>query len=939
MDFPNLKDTRYPNLDNVNVYSYQNDFDYTRWVPNTKLKLVNVRWNGDYNDVVKFDSDEKRDAFFDELATDPECTKNLTTNLRMDKNSIKVPIPFDKAVQYNYLIVDIPIATAASNPIAYETEDGYRRWHFFIQDWQNTAPSTTVLTLALDYWTQYINSVGINYMMLERGHAPVALTDTETYLANPVENAEYLLAKDVDYGMDTITRGGKFIPFGNGEKYICFASTCTVSQLTELGTITTGHSGFTNPTFSDASNYPDSTNRWGHQYIVNGFEWGTDKSYSNTKTPAGNAITTDGRIPNNTTVYAVTSSDASAFLTDLLKTSPTFLKTVLGCFMVDKALVNVSNTRNIAGHTVYVLSGGKNDFGSFELNKDMFGYPEKYERFAKLYTYPYAELEVTDNSGKTANVRIESIGSIKAQAITSVAFPYLNMRLFLTGISGQGSDTYKWTDLAGTHDEEISNSDWYKFCYDFEVPIYALYMDGQTAWNIHNYNRSIEYGKSSALVNYRNSARQANNVYANTVAESGTAETNAHNTSDTNTSNLKRTANTNETNTDNQAATLRANNTNNCNCATDITANNNATMTANMQRGNQYDSMNVTLENNSNASQNTLTNTIIKSTTETENETTVATTDNTAKGNLATSVISGVYSGATGGMSGGAAGIIAGSLAGGLAGASGALISGDIERQNAALVTQANSAVADLTIGKNISSYNLSNTLNSSKLIQRINNNVDQTANTTANATRNTARQNTCATANTNNTASTMETNADNTRATIHTNADAQNSTTKGNATRTKITTQNNGLYTRDAAIAAAQDILRNTQNGTKALVSDSANMDIVQLCANSGDMTDEYMHTRGIQIKVRTQSTSAIRQTGDAFARYGYALNQIWDVDETGLCLMKHFTYWKSSDCWVYDKCETNDTAQNTISALFNRGVTVWSNPKEVGRVNPYDN
>lgn len=939
MEFPNLKDTRYPNLDNVNVYSYQNDFDYTRWVPNTKLKLVNVRWNGDYADVVKFESDTERDAFFDELSTDPECTVTLTTNLRMDRDTIKVPIPFDKAAQYNYLVVDIPIATGSNNPIAYENADGFRRWHFFIQDWQNTAPSTTVLTLALDYWTQYINSVGINYMLLERGHAPVAVTDTETYLANPIDNADYLLAKDIDYGNDTVTRGGKFIPFGNGEKYICFASTCTVSQLTELGTVLNSQGGFTNPTFSDASNYPDSSNRWGYQYVVNNYSWAVDKSYANTKTPAGNPVTSDGRIPNNATVYAVPSSDANGFLRDLLKTSPTFLKTVLGCFMVDKALVSVASTHLIGGHTVYVLSGGKNDFGSFELKKDMFGYPEKYERFAKLYTYPYAELEVTDNEGKTANVRIESTGSIKAQAITSVAFPYLNMRLFLTGISGQGSNTYKWTDLAGTHDEEISNSDWYKFCYDFQVPMYALYMDGNTAWNIHNFNRTVSYGRSSALVNYHNSARQANNVYANTVAESGTAETNAHNTSDTNTSNLKRTANTNETNTDNQAATLRANNTNNCNCATDITANNNATMIANMQRGHTYQT-GVLMQDIIRANYETsITNNVIHTTTETENEVTTSTTNNTVKGNIFSSAVTGASSGAMSGVSEGLAGIVAGAGVGLLTSATAAIITGEADKDNATIITQANSAVASATMSKNNGFTSNTNSYNTTKLSAQQDNNIDQTNNTANNATRNTARQNACATANTNNTANTMETNADNTRATIHTNADAQNSTAKGNATRTKNTTQNNGLYTRNAAITAAQDILTNTQNGTKALVQDSYNMDVVQLCANSGDYTSEYMHTRGIQIKVRTQSTSAIRQTGDVFARYGYAVNQIWNVEESGLCLMKHFTYWKSTDCWVYDKCETNDTAQNTISALFNRGVTVWSNPKEVGRVNPYDN
>lgn len=943
MEFPHLNDTKFPNLGNVDVYAYQNDFDYTRWVPNTKLKLVNVKWNGDYNDVVKFASDDERDKFFDELSTDPDCAVILNTNMRMDKSQIKVPIPFDKASQYNYLVVDIPIATSSDNPINYESSDGFHRWHFFIQDWQNTAPSTTVLTLALDVWTQYINSVGISYMMLERGHAPVAATDTDTYLSNPMDNSEYLLTPDVDFGGDTISRGGKFIPFGNGEKYICFASSCPVSQLSNLGTVSTGQSGFTNPTFSDASNYPDSTNRWGYQYTVNGYSWGTDKSYSGTKTPAGNNMTQDGRIPNNTTVYAVKGSDADGFLSDLLKTSPTFLKTILGCFMVDTALVTVKSTTSLAGHTVYVLQGNSKDMGSFKLTKDMFNYPEKYQRFAKLYTYPYSELEVTDNDGKSVSVRIESTGSIRAQAVTSVAFPYLNMRMFLTGIAGVGSQSYKWTDLNGSHDESISNSDWYKFCYDFEIPMYALYMDGQTAWNIQNYNRSISNGRNSALVNYHNSVRQANNAYANAVAESNTAETNAHNMADTNAANLKRTASTQETNTDNSANTLIANNANSCNANSTITAANNANNISNtaITGSLNYTAASYTNDNASNS--NIISNNLTNVTTKEENETTAATTTNNNNSGMASAIASGAMTGGVAGSAipgvGTAVGIVGGAAAGALMASAGAFINGNFASANSTVITNSNSAIAAASTSSSSLNVSLSNQNNISQANNQNQGNERMTQNTCDTNTANCNTQNTCATNNTANTASTMKTNADNSRATAHTNASNQNSTSNANATRTKNTAQSNAGYTRRAAVVAAQDILTNTQNTTKALVNDSANMDTVQLCSPVGDMTSEYMRNRGVQIKVRTQPKNAIRSAGDEFVRFGYALNQIWDVDETGLCLMKHFTYWKASDCWVYDKCETNDTAQNTISALFNRGITVWSNPLEVGKVNPYDN
>ena len=93
------------------------------------------------------------------------------------------------------------------------------------------------------------------------------------------------------------------------------------------------------------------------------------------------------------------------------------------------------------------------------------------------------------------------------------------------------------------------------------------------------------------------------------------------------------------------------------------------------------------------------------------------------------------------------------------------------------------------------------------------------------------------------------------------------------------------------------------------------------------------------MQLKVKTQSNSAIRQTGDTFARFGYALNQVWDVKTSGLKLMNHFTYWKASDIWVDDRQASNNVIQNFISKIFLQGVTVWNNPNEIGRVNIYAN
>ena len=55
MDFPHIDDTKFPIIDNVNVYKYQNNFDYARWKGKVSFKLLNVLWNSNYADVPFFD--------------------------------------------------------------------------------------------------------------------------------------------------------------------------------------------------------------------------------------------------------------------------------------------------------------------------------------------------------------------------------------------------------------------------------------------------------------------------------------------------------------------------------------------------------------------------------------------------------------------------------------------------------------------------------------------------------------------------------------------------------------------------------------------------------------------------------------------------------------------------------------------------------------------
>lgn len=891
MNFSHLNDTRFPNIDTVDVYSFQNKFDYTRWNENTKVRLVNVIWNSDYNNVVLFDSNAARDSYFDNV----EDTYNidLTQAARIvPEGYVKLPIPYDVIARYNYLYIEMPIATSIDAPIDYETTDGKRRWYFFIDSIVYRAPNTTEVRLSLDVWTNFHNDININYMMLERGHAPVAKTSVSEYLENPIQNNNYLLAPDVDFARDSVVRDADYIPFGNGEKYVVFSSTCSPDNISDLGVVTTSGT-------ADAWGIPTYSNtqdRYGYQLQVNGYTFGDSGDFSNLQTPVGNGQF--DKIANNLSTYAIQADECfgnGTFLSDIIEKCPSFMNTILAFFVVPVDMLTFDGIYTIAGHNVYSCSGVSQSVGNITLTKSMFGYPEKYERFAKLYTFPYAFIEMVDNDQKKIQVRIEDTGNIGYNLITSVAFPYLNMRVFFTGIGGIGSQSYSWKNLDGSVNAlNMPNGDWFENCFDWQIPTYGLFMDGKTAYNLHNYN-GMDVARRNALVNYHNSVRSANTAYENAVALANTAESNVN-------------AN---------AATMIANNANNCNTNTANTLLTTTTNTANTDSANQCGSYCADENAYQNAADNEAANTLVQTTAQAQNEVTVATTHNTNHANIFNGAISGALSGAVMGSALPGTGTVAGGVLGGIIGAGTASSSAAANASNATIITNCSSALAGLTTAKNnTTAANANRTIR----LNQVSMNADRTRqnnNTNDCLTNQTVNNNNCATQNTSNSAATMNANAE----------------------RTRSTSNSNSGYTREVDVLNAKEILENAQARTRAAYNDARNNAPIQYGSYTGSNAPDYMQTRGIQFKIRTEPDSAIAQAGDTFARYGYALNQIWDVNDSGLQPMNHFCYWKASDIWVDDKDSSNNVVNRAIERIFLNGVTVWSNPDEIGKVSIYAN
>ena len=954
MNFPHLKDTPFPNLETADVYQFRNTFDYTRWNEDTKIRLVNVVWHSDYSNVVKFDTDEERDKYFDNIE-DFYAIELAQAARIVPQNFIKLPIPYDVMARYNYLYVDMPIATSADAPIDYETGYGIRRWYFFVDDIAYQSPNTTQVFLSLDVWTNFQNEIEINYLMLERGHAPVAFSDTDKYLENPIDNNEYLLAPDVNFDNAGITRSSNYVPFGNGEKYVCIASTCAPNQISSLGAVTVDPNF---DPFSGSITYSDSPERYGEQLIVNGFTIGNGKNYGNARTPARAGISNGDIIANNLSVYAIKATECygnGTFFADVINICPQFLNTVQACFVVDESCITLGAQYSIAGHTVRACEGTSRNLLTKQLQKTDFNYPKEYERFAKLYTSPYSVLEMTDNEGTTYTINIEETSTLKVESVVSVAFPYINYRVYIDGIGGVGSSGYSWVDLAGRRENKnISNSDWFKYCFDWNIPTFALYMDGETAYQLSNFNRTMRMGINNALVNYHNTMRSANTANANATDAADTALANVNNSTATARQNAYNSADTGKTNADNSADTAKTN----ADASADTSyANTDATCTTNrenLDRKIEGDFESAALGWVCNEFLNNLSNTtgeanwyldlaVAAAAIGIEGEAATTLMGSTLISNVGNGAMTGAVSGT---MMGGELGGVIGATSGGIMGGVNAAM--NAQQQAVAITTKGEIWDAQESIGRQKWDNNIElssrtaielNDCSERQMEVQAEKARDMMDATNATIMSNARRTRDTIKANATRTRDTSKVNATNTQTTSKTNADNNYNTDRTNATNTRNTTVGNSDYTRDVAELNAKELLENAANNAMAAINDARNASPISIGKTSGNPSNDYMENRGIQMKVKTQSDSAIRQTGDMFARFGYALNQIWDVKSSGLKLMNHFTYWKASDIWVDDRASANNNVENFITNIFLQGVTIWNNPDEIGRVNIYDN
>lgn len=459
----------FPNLDNVNVYKYDNTLDYSRFKPTARLKMCNVPWCGDYDNVVKFDDDAARDAWFDALEGE---TVNLDTmfNVKPDGAS-KVPVPVTSAQGYNYLVVDLPRMTSDAQPLAYAAGDRKRRYYYFIQDAQQLSPNSTRLILTLDVWTTYINEMQFDYVLLERGHAPVAASSVADYLANPRDNSAYLLSDDVNTG---------------GEPYVETARTVkNYSAETQRACVAT---------------YADLQGDFG--------------AAAAPKVPAISEPAVSGVLAPR--VYSVAVGDLQPFLRALETNAPWMKSTVLGVFFAPSDLLTQSVPFELWGVSITVLDAVQKIETFMQPGVADFGYPAQAAGFAKLYTYPYAAIRIGDERGQTSTVRIEDLGAngIRLASAVNLVMPYISIDARLLGIAG-ATDSLTFQTIEGR--TYSYGGAWGEYLKSWNLPVMQV---SQSASSRAAY--TTVYNRAHAKL-------AADNALASSLASNATAYTNVDN--------------------------------------------------------------------------------------------------------------------------------------------------------------------------------------------------------------------------------------------------------------------------------------------------------------------------------------------------------------------------------------------------------------------------
>lgn len=491
--FPHIADTNFPNAGNVDVYKYANNLDYSRYdTMQMTITVMNVPWDmgeahvgqrtvSGIGNIVAFGSKAERDSWFNSVPANEKYVFETKFRKFHAQDEIKLPIPFDVAAQFNYCLIEYTPVPGSMPYLEYEKASGQLKWFYFIRSVESDSPNSTIAHIKRDTWQTYIYDVNITHMILEQGHAPVSVSNVDAYLADPVNNNEWITTPDVNFGEASQVKYEKAVILNSGNMYAVIVSTASPH----------GYFG------SKADN-----------------DW---------QTPANSYYSTQGA--ESLAMFAVPVDSLHSLLAAIDANAPQFKQTVQGVFIVSDKLLTVGDTFTFCGVTCHYIGATQKALQVIDFDKSQFGYESRYEHLAKLYTAPYAYLEISGEDGRIVTVNVEDCaGSLTLNATLSLSWPWINIDGFISGI---GKGTRHELTFKNISDHTFAYSGrWYGSLRSWNVPVYAVVQSGRVNNDYAtHYNRRLE----TATADNNAANITANNALAVAANNSTTANSNAAN--------------------------------------------------------------------------------------------------------------------------------------------------------------------------------------------------------------------------------------------------------------------------------------------------------------------------------------------------------------------------------------------------------------------------
>ena len=186
-------------------------------------------------------------------------------------------------------------------------------------------------------------------------------------------------------------------------------------------------------------------------------------------------------------------------------------------------MITLGTSFTFGGYTCYQVSSNYRKATVHTLNAKDFGYSSEYSEIAKLYTYPYAVIRLTDQDGNQTDIRVEDTnGKIELDYCVSLAYPWLkiNAQITSTGKAPKRNISFR----NATARTMPIGGNWHDLLFSLDIPTFAV---TQSAGNVNDY--ATHYDRLQQ-------ATAADNAQANQNANADLITDNADLTTTANTS-------------------------------------------------------------------------------------------------------------------------------------------------------------------------------------------------------------------------------------------------------------------------------------------------------------------------------------------------------------------------------------------------------------------